>query len=403
MLGSSFHQAPAPLPVKFPFSLPLSFHLERCQQRLGSKHHSSFGLWFSLCPGIASPQSFGCRLPGEGELFAPSLTPCCWHMEPQNLNAARWEQSRGHSSVSQRRASHLASPLCHAPSNGHCTQISEHPAAAWEPPQPQAAWRAAGSSPEGQLLAACPCALEMAELQEALHGQKAHPAKLSSRALAPLTLSQRLQLPTQARQGDRLLDADGNIHCYWDHKVGLTSVTEATPLPHHSQSVTAPLARSSSSTCFYQQTFDASARWMESLLGLGEPKSSSWAPGSQAGLVLAQRECTNPPLLLLHHACSCIPAAAGVLSSQVPAPNPLHKEKTARTIAHFFPFFSFVHKYIQGIIHISTQTVPLGTHRSPQAKPPQPQRQPQTTAVPTETGASQPARWTGGKGGRWVE
>lgn len=45
------------------------------------------------------------------------------------------------------------------------------------------------------------------------------------------------------------------------------------------------------------------------------------------------------PLLLLHHACSCSPAAAGVLSSQLPAPNPLHKEKTARTITPFFSFF----------------------------------------------------------------
>jgi len=101
----------------------------------------------------------------------------------------------------------------------------------------------------------------------------------------------------------------------------------------------------------------------------------------------------NPPLLLLHHACSRIPAAAGVLSSQVPAPNLLHKEKTARTIAPFFPFFFCTQIYTGYYTHLytdsATQNTQLSTGRAPTAT-----EAVWATAVPTETGASQPACWT---------
>lgn len=145
-----------------------------------------------LCPGIASSQSFGCGLPGEGEFF---LSPA--HAVPLAHEATEPEHSKvgtevgawGHLSISQRPASYHPSPLCHPPTNSHCTQINEHAAAAWEPPLLQPAPE---SHPGGWLLAACPCAWRMAELQAASHSRKVFPAKLRSRDLASLTLSQRL-------------------------------------------------------------------------------------------------------------------------------------------------------------------------------------------------------------------
>lgn len=74
------------------------------------------------------------------------------------------------------------------------------------------------------------------------------------------------------------------------------------------------------------------------------------------------------------HSSFCIthaPAAAGVLSSQVPAPNPLHKEKTARTIAPFFPFFFCTQIYTGYYTHLytdsATQNTQLSVGRAPTA------------------------------------
>lgn len=123
-------------------------------------------------------------------------------------------------------------------------------------------------------------------------------------------------------------------------------------------------------------------------------------PGKRARACTDAGRAHNPPLLLLHHACSCIPAAAGVLSSQAPAPNPLHKEKTARTIAPFFPFLLYTNIY--RVLYTSLQTVPLGTHSSLRAEPPLPQGQPQPVAVPRDRSIPAPC-WTRAGECRWVQ
>lgn len=85
-----------------------------------------------------------------------------------------------------------------------------------------------------------------------------------------------------------------------------------------------------------------------------EPWLCSWQQG---------RACahTSPPsFFCITHA----PAAIGVLSSQVPVPNPLHKEKTAQTIAHFFPFFFCTQIYTGYYTHLYTDSATQNTQLS---------------------------------------
>jgi len=125
VLGSSFCQKPAQVPAQFPCSLLSSFPSQRCGQGLGSRHRSSFSLWFSVCPGaVASSRSFGCGLPQGMESFLSPAHAALLAREAAEPERSEVEQS-WEPGVTPGPAPHLASPLRHPPSNGHRTHFGE--------------------------------------------------------------------------------------------------------------------------------------------------------------------------------------------------------------------------------------------------------------------------------------
>lgn len=188
------------------------------------------------------------------------------------------------------------------------------------------------------------------------------------------------------------------MNCYWDCKLTSSEAAHKNPPTPRSQSIF-PISTLAAPhpPPFSRKAFGAPASQWESPLGAiyGFPV---------AGQSLHSHGSSRQPLLLVRHVYSCIPAAAAVLFSQLPAPSPQPppQRRGCNNSSFFSLFFSFVHKYIQGIIHISTQTVPLRIHSSLQAKSWQLRRQPRPRLY-LQSGAPQPTCWTGDKGGRWVQ
>lgn len=187
----------------------------------------------------------------------------------------------------------------------------------------------------------------MTGVQVASRGRKALPVKLCARGV---TFSQRFQSFTQTRLGDRFLDGDGrssHMNCYWDCKPTSSEAAHKNPPTPRSQSIF-PISTLAAPhpPPFSRKAFGAPASQWESPLGAiyGFPV---------AGQSLHSHGSSRQPLLLVRHVYSCIPAAAAVLFSQLPAPSPLHKEEAATTTAHFFPFFFLLYTNIYRVLYTS--------------------------------------------------
>lgn len=137
MLGSSFRQTPAQIPAQFPCSLKLPF----AAMPAGTWQRAPFLFWslvlFVCAQALPRPGPLAVGCQGKESFLSSAHTPPLAHegTEPEHSEVGTELGAWGRLSAFQRPAPHLASPLCHPLNNSHCTEINEHAAAAWEPPQ----------------------------------------------------------------------------------------------------------------------------------------------------------------------------------------------------------------------------------------------------------------------------